>query len=157
MRVLFCKACDAETQHTFKPRPDTPHDGEYRCNDCGKFWGWKPKEKNSVKRPPNKHTPESLCIDHCQLCMRSKKRLVTNETLAVHHVKEIQHGGPDLPENIWVLCTSCHALVHHQRTYLNEHHAALWERYERFKQKLWAVSPEDYEAILTEYREAAGL
>jgi hypothetical protein len=41
--------------------------------------------------------------------------------LTSHHVQEINEGGPDVPENIWVLCSSCHRLVHHQRTYLNEH------------------------------------
>jgi len=158
MKILFCKACDAERQHVLTDRPDTPHGGgEWRCHDCGRHHSWAKKEKNEGKREKNKHTPESLEIDFCQMCGRKRNRLVTNETLEVHHVHEIAKGGPDTPENIWVLCTSCHSLVHHQRTYLNYHHAALWERYEKIKQHLWKVDPVEYQAVLAEIRELAGI
>lgn len=157
VEIKFCKKCECETQHIEHPRPDTPHGNELRCSECNSFWGWQKKPKNNGKRPANKYLPADLGIDHCQMCMRPKKRLMTNEVLISHHVHEIGKGGPDIPENIWVVCSSCHHLIHHQRTYLNEHYASLWDRYEKFKSKLWAVSPADYDTLLAEIRELAGI
>jgi 5-methylcytosine-specific restriction endonuclease McrA len=55
------------------------------------------------------------------MCLRHVDRLGSHGALQVHHVVEIQNGGEDTKENIWVVCTSCHKLIHHQRTYLNNH------------------------------------
>lgn len=42
-------------------------------------------------------------------------------TLEIHHKIPVSEGGSDTPENILVLCTADHKMVHHQRTYLNKH------------------------------------
>lgn len=131
---ILCKTCRVKVSPLVTPRPDTPHAAELRCPLCEGFHSWLPKPKNEGKRPKNKHTPGSLGIEYCQMCMRPKSRLGTHEVLVSHHVEEIQNGGPDEPENIWVVCQVCHALIHHQRTYLNQHQVHVWEIYEALKQ-----------------------
>lgn len=130
---VLCKRCKIEVTPNFKPRPDTPHAGELRCPVCDCHLKWQPKPQNENKRDRNKHTPASLGIDFCQLCMRPKDRLGKHEVLLPHHIIEVQYGGIDDPENIWVVCSACHALIHHQRTYLNSHTAQVWEKYESVK------------------------
>lgn len=129
----FCKKCNIEISARFEPTPNLIHDGKLICPLCDSFLGWKKKEKNEGKRERNKYTPAKLGINYCQLCMRSRERLGINETLVPHHIKEIQDDGEDVPENIWVVCTACHSLIHHQRTYLNNHTAPIWEKYEMVK------------------------
>lgn len=125
--IRFCPKCGREKEHTLRLRPDTPHLGSLHCKGCGRCWGWKPKNKEertnggSAKRNKSNHTPHSLGIEYCQMCLRPREMLGKNEIFLVHHVKEIQDGGRDTPSNIWVLCSSCHGLVHHMRTYLYRH------------------------------------
>lgn len=33
-------------------------------------------------------------------------------SLEVHHVRTVQHGGTDTPNDLAALCRSCHAVVH---------------------------------------------
>lgn len=118
MIIKFCKDCKEKTPHIIIPLDTGPHYGELRCEICDKFWGFEPKPINNGKRPRNKHTPQSLEIDNCQLCLRARCDLINTETLESHHIIEIQDSGPDTPENVWVLCTPCHRMVHYLRTYL---------------------------------------
>lgn len=111
-----CPDCNIEG--ILNPRPDTPHNAEIRCPLCGNFLGWQKKEKNLSKRNKSKIKPE---IDYCQLCLRNKDDFGVREVLEVHHIDEIQNGGIDEPGNIWFVCTHCHSLIHHVRTYLNYH------------------------------------
>lgn len=98
------------------------HYAECRCVKCGKHCGYLPYPKNEGKRTESsKYKPEDLGINSCQMCMRHGERLGNRETLEMHHIEEVQHGGVDEPENLWVLCTPCHRYVHHQRRYLNIH------------------------------------
>lgn len=158
MAVHFCKQCNADVPYYVKARPDTPHaGGAMHCAVCDRFLGWKKKEDNSQRRPKNRYLPEDLNIDFCQLCRRPKDRLGTNETLTSHHVIEIQEHGPDVPENIWVLCTSCHTLVHHQRTYLRDHTRELWENFNKIKQRLWVADPEQYDQAMKELTKISGM
>jgi hypothetical protein len=138
--TFFCRRCDDHVDGIVKPRPDTPHAAEVRCGSCGGFIQWLKKEENKDKRDKNKHTPESLGIDFCLLCRRTRGRLGKNETLNAHHIIEVQEGGPDVPTNIWVVCTPCHLLIHHQRTYLNDHFNHLWELFEAEKARIHDLS-----------------
>ena len=121
----FCRACNGTVPTVFKERLDTPHEGELRCGVCSRFLKWQAKPKNDDKRPKGKHTAENLGVDRCQMCTRDREMLGKNEVLTVHHVTEIQHGGADEPQNIWVLCSHCHAIVHHFRCYLHDHFMSL--------------------------------
>ena len=120
---VSCPGCGKVAEPIIKECGSGPHYAEERCPYCKKFFGYTPKPKNKEKRKKNKHTPESLSISHCQMCMRKKDSLGRYGTLAAHHIIEVASPtfGPDTPENIWVVCTSCHSLIHHQRTYLHNH------------------------------------
>ena len=120
---LCCKRCgEVDNLETAPCFDSSPHYAKMSCGSCGAFIKFLAKPKNTGKRPPNKHTPESLGIAYCQLCRRPADMLGAYEALEVHHVVEIQHGGDDDPANIWVLCTDCHKTLHHRRKYLYEHH-----------------------------------
>ena len=94
--------------------------GEVTCDDCGLFvkWEGKPKEKKSRKGQADLRN--RFCKDYCELCLSMKEDLVLPDTLEIHHVLEVQHGGTDDPENLQTLCTGCHRMVHWRRTY-NRH------------------------------------
>ena len=124
---MYCKICQREIEPVFKLRPDTRHYGEQRCPRCQTFLKWEPKppevkERNGArKKQPTNYSSDVLGIYHCQMCLRTKDMLGRNESLLVHHVLEQQDGGSDTPDNIWILCSHCHALTHHVRTYLYRH------------------------------------
>jgi predicted RNA-binding Zn-ribbon protein involved in translation (DUF1610 family) len=96
------------------------HGHLYHCPDCGyKGWGGrKHNEEKNKKRPPCP-TAEDLRVYQCDICTRQEHYLGYSETLEVHH----RDGDPANNDrlNLWVLCTVCHKLVHHQRTYRGEH------------------------------------
>ena len=118
----MCARCGVEAPTRAVKIDHGPHYAKEVCAECGSFIAWLKKPKNNGKRPANKHAPESLGIDQCQLCGREWLMLGDREVLEVHHVVAIQDGGEDTPGNIWVLCTDCHRTVHHRRTYLRDHH-----------------------------------
>lgn len=117
----FCHNCQIPVDTVTREIESGVHHAKEECLLCGRFVCWTKKPKNTAKRPPNKYLPDDLGISNCQMCLRHKDRLGTRGILHSHHIIEINDNGVDLPENIWVLCTACHALVHHQRTYLNNH------------------------------------
>jgi len=139
-----------------KPRPDTPHNAAIYCEVCNEFIKWKPKDKNKDKRPPNRLSPEDISIRYCELCLRQKTRLGTHETLEIHHKIEINDGGQDIKENILVVCTHCHKLIHHVRTYMNDHFGDFWIEYERMKEAIekQQLSPGEYESEIIENLES---
>lgn len=117
----YCNRCQAEVQTAVQVLSQGPHWAKETCTNCGRFVGFLQKPKNRNKRVKGKHKPSTLDISHCQMCLRPSTRLGSRGILEIHHVTEIQAGGEDTPQNIWVVCTSCHRLIHHQRTYLNDH------------------------------------
>ena len=116
--MMYCKYCDKDVFVIENERPDTPHNCEIKCAE-GHFIKWKPKDKNINKRQKSKFKPSDLEIDYCQWCLRYE--LGKNEVLEIHHIIEIRDGGEDVKDNILVLCTACHSLVHWTRVYLNKH------------------------------------
>ncbi len=122
----FCSTCEKDVVVVETVLTSGPHYSKQQCPQCGRFLAFGKKPENEGKRGKNKHTPESLGISHCQMCGREKGRLGSRGVLEAHHIDEIHDGGSDTPENIWVVCTSCHKLIHHQRTYLNQHLSGLY-------------------------------
>ena len=116
-----CNHCRADVETVVEVLSSSPHYGKETCVICGRFTAFTKKPENNQKREKGKYKPIDLGISNCQLCQRQGHRLGSRGVLEIHHVIEIQHGGQDIPGNIWVLCTSCHKLIHHQRTYLNSH------------------------------------
>ena len=131
------------------------HGFKLRCPHCDQFVGWGGKMKaikddNGSRNLSSQWTAKRLNADHCEMCLRSKQLIGKGERLEVHHVKPIEDGGEDLPQNIWVVCTSCHRLIHHQRKYLHEHlktFAKAYEALQRFKEN----NPELYRRIHWHY------
>jgi 5-methylcytosine-specific restriction endonuclease McrA len=117
----YCNSCGEKVETIETLKEEGPHYSFHTCVACGRHLGFGKKPENESKRPKNNFTAEDLKISFCQMCLRPKDRLGSRGVLEVHHVIEIQANGPDIPENIWVVCTSCHRLIHHQRKYLNEH------------------------------------
>lgn len=104
-----------------------PHSEKAICPHCGKYLFFVAKPKNEHKKVirgcGKALKPSDLDITNCQLCMRTTDMLGTRGILVCHHVIEMQNGGLDEKENIWVLCSYCHSMVHHARTYLFSHFA----------------------------------
>jgi hypothetical protein len=123
-----CKYC-GEVETFIRPRPDTIHGYEVCCFECNAHIGWAGKPKNDKKheeRPPCP-SPEDLEIDWCQMCLLPKNMLGENETLHTHHIDDEPKNNERL--NLFVVCTSCHTLIHHQRTYRYNHYIKLVEVY----------------------------
>jgi 5-methylcytosine-specific restriction endonuclease McrA len=118
-----CNTCGKDMPFVVKVLPEKSiHYAECRCIDCGNHLGFVKKPQNENKRGrSSKYKPADLGKNYCQMCLRHEARLGNRETLEIHHIQEIQQGGKDLPENVWVLCTPCHRYVHYQRRYLNLH------------------------------------
>ena len=117
----YCSRC-GDNQETFVTLlPEGKHYAKRNCCRCGGYIAFVKKPENEKKRSKNKFTASDMGIDFCQLCLRQITRLGDRGVLEVHHVEEIHNGGEDTKDNAWVVCSSCHRLIHHQRTYLNEH------------------------------------
>ena len=56
----------------------------------------------------------------CQLCGWNRERWTREDPriLELHHIAEHVDGGPNVPENLAVLCSRCHDDVHAGRTEL---------------------------------------
>lgn len=70
----------------------------------------------SLKAPAQ---PEDLVRKYgqefCELCLRKENDMPGPQTLEAHHVVEHQSGGGEGRENIWIVCTACHRLIHLRR------------------------------------------
>jgi 5-methylcytosine-specific restriction endonuclease McrA len=104
------------------------HHAKGVCPYCDRFIKWIPKPKNEDKRKKSKFNPEKLNKCYCELCLRPSEYLGKHGQLEIHHIKEIHDKGEDEKINIWVLCSHCHSLVHHIRTYLNKHLKEIYEK-----------------------------
>jgi hypothetical protein len=116
--LAYCRRCECDRWHNVELTESGPHYGRLKCSDCDMTLHWIPKPKNEGKRKKNKYTPTSLGLNYCQMCFRDRGNLINSETLEVHHIQEICDSGLDTPENIWVVCTYCHKLIHNTRIYI---------------------------------------
>jgi 5-methylcytosine-specific restriction endonuclease McrA len=108
--------CNHEITHEL---PKGPHIGLY-CSTCGKFLKWQP-QNNDKRKSSHKDLVNKYSGGYCECCLRSKDSLPIPQTLEAHHVKPYQHEGDSTRENIWILCTQCHKLIEHLRTYLGHY------------------------------------
>jgi hypothetical protein len=93
----------------------------YGCLNCGYHcWGGRLKNKiKNEKRPPCP-APRDLGIDACQMCLLAYDHLGYSEVLETHHIDDNPQNNDRL--NLFVACTSCHKLIHHQRNYRYTHY-----------------------------------
>lgn len=154
---MLCKKCGLDAEPIANPRPDTVHEAELRCRHCEGFLGWQKKERNNGRRGPTKYKAEDLGVAYCQMCRLERPALGDNETLDVHHLD----GDPNnnARENLFVICTSCHKLVHHQITYRNHFIKKQYRLYESLKQELSQcfLTPDEYERVVGVFAELYGV
>jgi len=129
-----CNKCDTQVEPMTHSEINDVHGYKLRCPICNTFVGWGGKKKavkgeHGERVRSSQWTANRLKQESCEMCQRPKNFLGHGERLEVHHVSEVEQGGEDVPENIWVLCTPCHRLVHHQRTYLYQHVRNAMEAY----------------------------
>ena len=119
----ICRRCgtDNEGQTIFVLTPDTPpHYGKELCYDCGHNMRWVKKPENEGKRTKgSKFGAFDFEYDGCELCRRTRIMLGEYECLEVHH-KDVDYEN-DVRENVLLLCTFCHKLVHLNHAFLYLH------------------------------------
>lgn len=126
MKEIKCPYCETK-ESWIRPRPDTIHGFEICCKFCNKHIGWAGKPKNEIKnekRPPCP-SPENLKIDWCQLCLLPLHFLGEHETLHTHHIDDNPQNNDR--SNFLVVCTSCHKLIEHERTYRYNHYIRIFK------------------------------
>lgn len=117
IKYRILKNCDkCGSENIYSETFSEIHGHRYVCRDC-KYNCWGGRLKNAVKngkRPPCP-TWRDLEIDLCEMCRIKKADLPYAETLETHH----KDGDPKNNDrlNLEILCSSCHSIVHHQRTY----------------------------------------
>lgn len=115
-----CKICGQGTDGIAEQMEAGPHWGRLNCSFCGAFLKWipKPSEGKMPARKRNQKLVAQSGKDYCEVCLLKLDELTGNEVLEAHHVAEVElHNGTDAAHNIWIVCSSCHALIHHQRRY----------------------------------------
>jgi hypothetical protein len=117
----FCKACGAETPQVVTLRPAGVHYADSRCAVCGLHCGFLSKpddEPTKYKRPAaHRELVAKFSRGFCELCLTPEAALPKGQTLEAQHVVEFADGGAPLRENVWIICTGCHRLIHWRRTY----------------------------------------
>lgn len=113
-----CRFCNSENTIS-EFRNDKQQFGT-KCYDCNKYT-FQPKEESKHRESKHHDLVKKRGINYCECCLRDKNDIPTPSTLEGHHVIEYKDNGTDDMTNVWVLCTSCHKLVHHQRTYLGHY------------------------------------
>lgn len=116
-----CKRCGARWEPIFKPTPEGPHYGKMVCARCDLWLRWVPKPDRDKRRREAAHTDlvRKYSPGHCEMCLILEDHVPAGETLEAHHVIEYAGGGQNARENIWIVCTACHKLIHWRRTYLS--------------------------------------
>lgn len=122
-----CPKCGASSP--FRPRPDTPHYGEIRCEEHGHAWVKKPDADKRTRRKVGASLIDCLHETHqdfCWFCFRRKELLASllpPTRLEVHHIVPVRDGGSDEPHNLILLCSECHAEAHPRRESFNRYMA----------------------------------
>lgn len=122
----ICPNCN--NQIIFKETPNLTHYGKLVCVECGRWFKWvsNPDKKTRSKTSQYKNKDilafYGLAQEICFFCLRKKDQLGKCETITRDHIIELQESGEDSPNNIQLLCTSCHKLKNWARTYINWHH-----------------------------------
>jgi hypothetical protein len=116
-----CRFCQATGPHVMTLRTSGVHYADLTCHSCGKHLGFpkKPDSDPTKYRRPQQHKDLVFAYgkDFCEMCLRHVSELPKGQTLEAQHVVEYQYGGSNKRENIWVICTACHKMIHWIRTY----------------------------------------
>ena len=121
MERVICPKCGDEGVVTMGPFEGHGAYARSDCPKCRRWLKWLPKPAATPKRPA---AHADLVAKHskgyCELCLRSSTELGVGRGLEAHHVVEFQDGGDESRANLWIVCTSCHKLIHWMRTYVGK-------------------------------------
>lgn len=115
-----CPKCGALGPHAATACESGVHYAKAKCSACRASWFVsKPNNDRTKYRRPAGHRNlvEAYSNGYCEMCLREISDLPKGTTLEAQHVKEYQDGGGNERENIWIICTACHRLIHWVRTY----------------------------------------
>ena len=121
VQVKQCRWCNVEGPHDFFLGPFGPHYAKLVCVACGRqTFVQKPEtEKRQRRHAAHRDLVEKYGKGYCELCLMPKLLLRKYSTLMAHHVLEYdEHDGDASRENIWIVCTDCHAEIHRRREYV---------------------------------------
>ena len=103
------------------PRTSGVHYADKRCDSCGRHLGFVPKpdsDPTKYSRPKShQQLVEKFSNGFCELCLAKVEDLPKGQSMEAHHIIEFKDGGKSDRENIWIVCTGCHRLIHWRRTY----------------------------------------
>jgi len=100
---VYCRACDRNQK--WLPFPDTPEK----------------KRKKTGQKLLKQKIPFDM-MGFCEICLRDKFQLKTLElNLEVHHVIPVEQEGTDKTENLRLVCSQCHSLIHRHREIFNRY------------------------------------
>lgn len=116
-----CKRCGSMKEFTETLRPTGQHYSDLKCSDCGAWndFGTKPLDDPTKYKRPNAHRDlvKKYGRGVCEMCCQKQEQLPKGQTLEAQHVVEYADGGSEDRENIWIVCTGCHRLIHWVRYY----------------------------------------
>jgi 5-methylcytosine-specific restriction endonuclease McrA len=90
---------------------------------CQRFVEWLPKPDNErVRRPASQRDlVRKYSKGYCEICLILEPYIPKGEELEAQHIIEYQDGGTNDRENIQIVCTRCHRMIHWMRTYVVDH------------------------------------
>lgn len=117
-----CTSCGDAGPHKFVMMDTGVLYAKYVCGECSRWITWvqKPDSDPTKYKRPNQHRDlvKEFSRGFCEMCLCRSSELPKGQTLEAQHVLEYaEHNGSSERENIWILCTGCHRMVHWIRTY----------------------------------------
>ena len=118
-RIPACPKCGKRFEAIFDIGPFGPHWAKCTCINCRAVWFPPKLDRDKSKRPAKQaKLVKRYSRGFCELCLIPAAKIPRCESLTAHHVDEFHAGGDESRENIWIVCTRCEKLIHHQRTYI---------------------------------------
>ena len=113
---LVCSRCGVPGE--FIKTNDLVHYGKIECPQCGRWIKW---VRNPETEGRTETTKCNVKYDFCRLCLRTKEKLGSSETLTAHHIIPLNKGGKDELSNLMVVCCACHKMINWLQLYTHDH------------------------------------
>lgn len=118
-RLRPCAGCHEKVHavESMEPCPP-PHGGVWRCPECHQHMGFVAKAKvegDTKREAAHRELVAKYGRGFCELCLLTTEELGATKYLVGHHVKQYADAGTSERENVWIVCNSCHSLIHWAR------------------------------------------
>lgn len=99
----------------------------FQCQFCGQPYGpgglVKPLRKKGRRVLSTVWSSGRFEIEECEFCGRSRQLIESlGMHLESHHIRPVCENGRDIPSNIMLLCSECHAEAHRRRNRIKGKH-----------------------------------